>query len=51
MNVNGSFDIIYFYAFDPVTQPELWTVSMFKKIFDILKPMVVHYSLIAVKVS
>ncbi len=30
------FHVIYFDAFDPNTQPELWTESIFKKIFDML---------------
>ncbi len=28
------FDLIYFDAFAPDTQPELWTVSVFKKLFE-----------------
>lgn len=38
MNLVGSFDIIYFDAFDPVTQPELWTVAIFRKLFAVLRP-------------
>jgi len=30
------FHIIYFDAFDPVAQPELWTEAIFKKMFDML---------------
>jgi tRNA U34 5-methylaminomethyl-2-thiouridine-forming methyltransferase MnmC len=30
------FHIIYFDAFDPVAQPELWTETVFKKMFDML---------------
>jgi tRNA U34 5-methylaminomethyl-2-thiouridine-forming methyltransferase MnmC len=30
------FHIIYFDAFDPVAQPELWTETAFKKMFDML---------------
>ncbi len=30
------FHIIYFDAFDPVAQPELWTEIIFKKMFDLL---------------
>ncbi|MBV9960689.1 MAG: tRNA (5-methylaminomethyl-2-thiouridine)(34)-methyltransferase MnmD [Parafilimonas sp.] len=28
------FDVIYFDAFDPNAQPELWTIEIFKKMFD-----------------
>ena len=38
MSVTGFFDIIYFDAFDPSTQPELWTVAVFKKLFAVLRP-------------
>lgn len=31
------FDIIYFDAFSPSEQPELWTESVFKKMYDLLK--------------
>lgn len=31
------FDIIYFDAFSPSEQPELWTETIFKKMFDLLK--------------
>ena len=31
------FDIIYFDAFSPNTQPELWTKSIFIKMYNILK--------------
>jgi tRNA U34 5-methylaminomethyl-2-thiouridine-forming methyltransferase MnmC len=30
------FDVIYFDAFDPNTQPELWTTTVFKKMFHML---------------
>src|SRR5947199_216323 len=30
------FDVIYFDAFDPTVQPELWTATIFKKMFDML---------------
>ena len=30
------FDLIYFDAFDPAAQPELWTESIFKRLFSIL---------------
>lgn len=38
VNLTGSYDIVYFDAFDPVVQPELWTVSMFRKLFAVLRP-------------
>jgi len=39
-------DIIYFDAFAPCVQPELWTVPVFQKLFRILRPggMLVTYS-------
>lgn len=30
----GHFDVVYFDAFGPEAQPELWTEKVFKKIFD-----------------
>lgn len=40
------FDLVYFDAFDPATQPELWTTGIFKKIFDALstEAILVTYS-------
>lgn len=40
------FDVIYFDAFGARVQPELWTVSIFKKMYDALKPggILVTYS-------
>ncbi len=35
-STNDVFDLIYFDAFDPNTQPELWTYSIFKKLFNML---------------
>jgi tRNA U34 5-methylaminomethyl-2-thiouridine-forming methyltransferase MnmC len=32
------FDIIYFDAFAPTAQPELWTVPVFEKLFAMLSP-------------
>ena len=32
------FDIIYYDAFAPTAQPELWTVEIFEKLFHLLKP-------------
>lgn len=37
-DVNQKFDLIYFDAFSPVEQPELWTESIFKKMHDLLNP-------------
>jgi tRNA U34 5-methylaminomethyl-2-thiouridine-forming methyltransferase MnmC len=34
----AQFDLIYFDAFGPRVQPELWTETIFKKMFDALKP-------------
>ena len=34
---NKKFDIIYFDAFSPRTQPEMWMASIFKKSFSLLK--------------
>lgn len=36
-NTNLKFDIIYFDAFSPEKQKELWTESIFKKMYGILK--------------
>lgn len=33
----NEFDIIYFDAFAPNAQPELWTISMFEKMYNALK--------------
>lgn len=35
---NGSFDLVYFDAFGPRVQPELWTEALFAKIYAALKP-------------
>ncbi len=35
-SLSGFFDIIYFDAFDPVTQPDLWTSSVFEKLYTSL---------------
>lgn len=32
------YHLIYFDAFDPLTQPELWTSTIFKKLYDTLLP-------------
>lgn len=33
---NKKFHLIYFDAFDPTAQPELWTENIFRKMFDVL---------------
>jgi|SRR5579871_252525 len=40
------FDVIYYDAFDPIFQPELWTQTIFEKLFHLLKPkgILVTYS-------
>lgn len=40
------FDIVYFDAFAPSVQPELWTTDIFKKIYGMLRPggILVTYS-------
>lgn len=35
---NRQFDIIYFDAFAPFDQPDLWTEEVYKKIYDALEP-------------
>ncbi|HZK08576.1 MAG TPA: tRNA (5-methylaminomethyl-2-thiouridine)(34)-methyltransferase MnmD [Bacteroidales bacterium] len=42
----GTFDLVYFDAFAPNVQPELWEVIIFKKIYDALAPggILVTYS-------
>jgi tRNA U34 5-methylaminomethyl-2-thiouridine-forming methyltransferase MnmC len=35
---NQHFDLIYFDAFAPEVQPELWTTAIFKKIYGLMKP-------------
>ncbi len=32
-NLEGNFDIVYFDAFSPEKQPEMWTLEQFKKIY------------------
>ncbi|MFA5418327.1 MAG: tRNA (5-methylaminomethyl-2-thiouridine)(34)-methyltransferase MnmD [Bacteroidales bacterium] len=47
VNLNhNQFDVLYFYAFSPEVQPEMWTVTGFQKLFDALKPggVLVTYS-------
>ncbi len=34
----NSFDLIYYDAFAPTHQPEMWTIEVFKKMFHALKP-------------
>ncbi len=35
---SGSFDLIFYDAFAPSAQPELWTEAVFRKLFDLLNP-------------
>jgi tRNA U34 5-methylaminomethyl-2-thiouridine-forming methyltransferase MnmC len=35
---NQTFDLIYYDAFAPAAQPELWTVEVFQKLFGLLAP-------------
>lgn len=44
--VSEKYDLIYFDAFAPEVQPELWTAEVFKKLFDATKPggILVTYS-------
>ncbi|HEY0976807.1 MAG TPA: tRNA (5-methylaminomethyl-2-thiouridine)(34)-methyltransferase MnmD [Flavobacteriales bacterium] len=35
---NGSYDLIYFDAFGPATQPELWTLPVFERMYRALRP-------------
>lgn len=37
-NINGSFDLIYFDAFGPDKQPEMWTKNILEKISQATKP-------------
>jgi tRNA U34 5-methylaminomethyl-2-thiouridine-forming methyltransferase MnmC len=34
----GQFDLVYFDAFSPASQPELWTTGIFVKLFRAMKP-------------
>lgn len=36
--IPGDFDLVYFDAFGPDKQPEMWTRSIFKKISEVTKP-------------
>ena len=36
--MTGQFDLIYFDAFAPEVQPELWTPAVFKKLYALMKP-------------
>jgi len=35
---NDFFDVVYFDAFSPGVQPEMWTADVFQKIFNSMKP-------------
>jgi tRNA U34 5-methylaminomethyl-2-thiouridine-forming methyltransferase MnmC len=34
VELTGNYDLVYFDAFDPVAQPELWRAGIFKKIYN-----------------
>ena len=36
ISFRSKFDLIYFDAFDPVAQPELWTKEVFQKLFTVM---------------
>ncbi|HWI90293.1 MAG TPA: tRNA (5-methylaminomethyl-2-thiouridine)(34)-methyltransferase MnmD [Flavisolibacter sp.] len=36
--INNQFDLVYYDAFAPAAQPELWTKDIFQKLFFLLKP-------------
>ena len=38
IRIDNKFNLIYFDAFAPEKQPELWTADIFKKMFEILLP-------------
>ena len=37
VELTGQYDLVYFDAFDPVAQPDLWTVDVFRKIYSVSK--------------
>lgn len=36
--INDKVDLVYFDAFSPVKQPKLWSVEVFKNMFELLEP-------------
>jgi tRNA U34 5-methylaminomethyl-2-thiouridine-forming methyltransferase MnmC len=46
INLEGEYDLIYFDAFGPDKQPEMWTPEIFKKISHITRPggVIITYS-------
>jgi tRNA U34 5-methylaminomethyl-2-thiouridine-forming methyltransferase MnmC len=36
VSFRNRYDLVYFDAFDPATQPGVWTQKIFKKIFDVM---------------
>jgi tRNA U34 5-methylaminomethyl-2-thiouridine-forming methyltransferase MnmC len=34
----NTFDIVYFDAFSPNKQPEMWSVDMLQKVYNMMKP-------------
>jgi tRNA U34 5-methylaminomethyl-2-thiouridine-forming methyltransferase MnmC len=37
-DLHGTYNLVYFDAFGPDKQPEIWTVDVFRKISDIVSP-------------
>ncbi len=37
-NLTGGFNLVYFDAFAPAAQPELWTKEIFEKLYGMMKP-------------
>ncbi len=46
LSIPDGIDLVYFDAFDPVAQPDLWSIDVFKKIFSAMVPggVLVTYS-------
>jgi tRNA U34 5-methylaminomethyl-2-thiouridine-forming methyltransferase MnmC len=38
MNVTGAFDLVYFDAFAPEVQPEMWTGDVFERVYKAMRP-------------
>jgi len=37
VELEGKYDLVYFDAFDPAAEPELWTTDVFRKIYNAMK--------------
>ena len=46
MNIEDSFDVVYFDAFGPRHQPEMWEDAVFEKMYSLMRPegVLVTYS-------